>query len=45
MLNKKNKKAVEKSETIFDYEARLRQEAKALSKTFIQNKPIKYILK
>lgn len=45
MLNKKNKKAVEKSETIFDYEARLRQEAIALSKTFIHTKPIKYILK
>jgi hypothetical protein len=45
ILNKKNKKAVEKSESIYDYEARLKQEAIEISKNFVHTKPIKYLLK
>jgi hypothetical protein len=45
MLNKKKKKPTPKSESIFDYEARLKKEAVELSKTFIHTKPIKYLLK
>ena len=45
IVNKKNKKPPEKSETIFDYEARLRQEAIEISKSFMHTKPIKYLLK
>lgn len=46
-MNTKNKhrKAVEKSESIFDFEARLRQEAKEIAKKFVHTKPIKYLLK
>jgi hypothetical protein len=36
---------LDKSETIFEYEARLKQEAKAISKSFIDKKPIKYLIK
>ena len=39
------KKALEKTETIFEYEARLKKEAIELSKNFIHTKPIKYLLK
>lgn len=42
-LNKK--KAVEKAESIFEYEDRLRKEAIQISKNFVHTKPIKYILK
>lgn len=44
-LNKKNKKPLEKAESIFDIEARLRQEAIIISKNFVHTKPIKYLLK
>lgn len=45
ILNKKNKKALEKTETIYDYEVRLKKEAVEISKNFIHTKPIKYLLK
>ncbi len=45
ILNKKDKKAVEKTESIYDYEARLKKEAQVISKNFIHTKPIKYLLK
>ncbi len=45
ILNKKNKRAVEKTETIYDYEARLKKEAQEIAKNFIHTKPIKYLLK
>lgn len=45
ILNKKNKKALEKTETIYDYEAHLKKEAAEISKNFIHTKPIKYLLK
>lgn len=45
ILNKKNKKAVEKTESIYDYEVRLRQEAIEIAKSFVHTKPIKYLLK
>ena len=44
-LNKKKVKPPEKTETLAETEYRLRQEAIALSKTFIHTKPIKYLLK
>jgi hypothetical protein len=43
--NKKNREALEKAETIFDYEARMRREALEIAKTFVHTKPIKYLLK
>jgi hypothetical protein len=39
------KRPVDKSETIFEEEYRLRQEAIKLSKTFVHTKPTKYLLK
>ncbi len=39
------KQAPEKRETIFETEARLKKEARQLSKTFIHTKPIKYLIK
>jgi hypothetical protein len=46
-MNTKNKqrKAIEKTESIFEQEARLRKEAIEISKTFVHKKPIKYLLK
>lgn len=41
----KKRRPDNKSETIFETEHRLRQEAITLSKTFIHTKPIKYLLK
>lgn len=40
-----SKKALEKTETIFEYEARLKREAKEISANFVHTKPIKYLLK
>ena len=39
------KKPVDKTESIWESEHRLRQEAKELSKNHIDNKPIRYLLK
>jgi len=39
------KKALEKTETIFEMEYRLKKEAKEISATFVHTKPIKYLLK
>lgn len=39
------KKGLNKTESIFDYEARLRKEAIKISKNFIHKKPVKYLLK
>lgn len=44
-LNKKKKKPDTKNETIFETEARLKKEARTISKTFIHTKPIKYLIK
>jgi hypothetical protein len=44
-LNKKRPKPAEKSESIFDTEKRLREEAIAIARNFTHTKPIKYILK
>ncbi len=44
-LNKKRKKPIDKNESIFDEEARLRKEAIIISKNFVHTKPIKYLLK
>jgi hypothetical protein len=44
-INKKKTKPAEKSETIFETENRLRQEAIEIAKTFVHTKPIKYLLK
>ncbi len=44
-LNKKKKKPDTKTETIFEMEKRLRDEALQISKTFTHTKPIKYLLK
>lgn len=45
MINKKNPKPIEKAESIFDQEHRLRKEAKELALNHKDIKPIKYILK
>lgn len=46
MRNKKlPKQPPEKRETIHETEARLKREARQISKTFIHVKPIKYLLK
>lgn len=42
---KQPKKALNKSETIFEYEARLKNEAAEIAKNFVHTKPIKYLLK
>lgn len=39
------KRALDKSESIFEYEARLKKEAIEISKSFVHKKPIKYLLK
>lgn len=44
-INKKRKKPDPKTETIFETEARLKEEAKAIAKNFVHQKPIKYLLK
>lgn len=46
MRNKKLPKLPpEKRETIHETEARLRREAREISKSFVHTKPIKYLLK
>jgi hypothetical protein len=42
---KKPNKALEKQESIFEYEARLKREAISISKNFVHTKPIKYLFK
>jgi hypothetical protein len=44
-INKKRPKPIEKSESIFDTEKRLREEAITISKNFTHTKPTKYLLK
>jgi hypothetical protein len=44
-INKKRPKPAEKSESIFDMEKRLREEAIVISRNFTRTKPIKYLLK
>jgi hypothetical protein len=44
-LNKKRPKPIEKTESIFETEKRLREEALHVSKTFHHTKPIKCLLK
>lgn len=44
-IKKIPKRALDKLETIFEYEARLKREAIAISKNFTHTKPIKYLLK
>ena len=44
-LGKKREKAYTKTETIFEYDARLKKEAIEISKSFVHKKPIKYLLK
>lgn len=41
----KKQNALEKQETIFETEHRLRKEAKELAKNHVDKKPIKYLLK
>ena len=41
----KGKKPDAKFETIFETEARLKEEAKQIARTFNHTKPIKYLLK
>ena len=46
MTNTKTLKKPTKSiESIFEYEHRLKNEAKEISKKFVHTKPIKYLLK
>ena len=45
ILNKNKPNPVEKQETIFDLEKRLRLEAIELAKKHVDVKPIKYLLK
>jgi hypothetical protein len=45
MYKKIPKRALDKLETIYEYEARLKREALEISKNFVHNKPIKYLLK
>lgn len=44
-IKKIRNKALEKTETIFEYEARLKKEAIEISKNFVHTKPTKYLLK
>lgn len=44
-INKKRKKPIPKTETIFETESRLRKEAIEIAKTFVHVKPVKYLLK
>jgi hypothetical protein len=44
-LGKRREKAFTKAESIFETEARLKREALEISKTFVHQKPIKYLLK
>lgn len=39
------KKALQKTETIFEYDARLKKEASEIAKNFVHTKPVKYLLK
>ena len=38
-------KPIDKTESIWEYEARLKKEAAEISKNFIHSKPTKYLLK
>ncbi|REH00289.1 hypothetical protein C8P67_103265 [Flavobacterium aquicola] len=38
-------KPLDKSESIFEYEARLKKEAIEIAKNFVHTKPVKYLLK
>lgn len=44
-IKKKRPKPIEKSESIFETEKRLREEAKTIARNFTHTKPIKYLLK
>lgn len=44
-IKKIPKKALEKTETIWETDARLKREAIEISKNFVHTKPIKYLLK
>lgn len=44
-INKKRPKPIPKTETIFETEVRLKEEARKISKTFVHTKPVKYLLK
>jgi hypothetical protein len=44
-IKKMPKKALEKTESIWEYEARLKKEAIEIAKNFVHSKPIKYLLK
>lgn len=39
------KKGLNKTESIFEYEARLKRKAIEISKNFVHTKPVKYLLK
>jgi hypothetical protein len=39
------KRALQKTETIFEYDARLKKEAIELAKNFVHTKPVKYLIK
>lgn len=43
--NLKKKRPVLKTESIFETEARLKNEAKSISQSFVHIKPIRYLLK
>lgn len=45
MHKKIPKKALEKTESIFEYEARLKREAREISANFVHTKKPKYLLK
>jgi hypothetical protein len=45
MYTKKPSKPIDKNKSIWEMEARLKQEAMAIAKTFFHTKPIKYLLK
>lgn len=44
-IKKIPKKSIDKTESIWEYEARLKKEAIELSKNFVHTKPVKYLLK
>ena len=44
-INKKNKKALDKQESLQEYEIRLRKTAIESAKNHVDTKPIKYLLK
>lgn len=44
-INKKRKKPDSKNESIFETEARLKHEAREVSKNFVHLKPVKYLIK